>query len=99
MANNRMYLACAECAETFFLGKYYPPNWELASWTEDFIVKFNQFMFQHSHAHGEDMQWGERQGKSPFVLVTESQVGDERSRTKRAVVEAMKEAMKETKGG
>lgn len=44
MANNRIYMHCTVCKQSFSIAKYYPDNWSFKS-----SELMDEFMRQHEH--------------------------------------------------
>jgi len=75
MANNRMYLICAECKKngrtnySFFIAKYYPSNgWYVPGDENRNLTKdLNEFLDTHSHpGSGNGLTW--ETDEVPFSL-------------------------------
>ena len=93
MANNRMYIQCKECAEAFFLAKYYPNTGYYTSasyYSEDFIKLFNDWLDKHRHNNDQTIF-----GKWQYELSYEI-IGND-SNPKEAILNAISEKFKKNK--
>lgn len=48
MADDRMYLKCEGCGQTFYLASYSGSIWGVAGYAEQFFADFNEFLDEHS---------------------------------------------------